>query len=49
VTFTAGLYNLTNVQAWRYQDVRGLSTTTTDIDRYTLPGINARLALNIKF
>ena len=49
VTFTAGLYNLTNVQAWRYQDVRGLSTATTDIDRYTLPGINARLALNIKF
>jgi hemoglobin/transferrin/lactoferrin receptor protein len=49
ITFTAGLYNLTNEKAWRYQDVRGLTTATTDLDRYTLPGINARLALNIRF
>jgi hemoglobin/transferrin/lactoferrin receptor protein len=49
VTFTAGLYNLTNEKAWRYQDVRGLTTATTDLDRYTIPGINARFALNIKF
>ena len=49
VTFTAGLYNLTNEKSWRYQDVRGLTTATTDIDRYTIPGINARFALNIRF
>lgn len=49
VTFTAGLYNLTNEKAWRYQDVRALTTATTDLDRYTLPGINARFALNIRF
>ena len=25
ITFTAGLYNLTNEKAWRYQDFRGLT------------------------
>ena len=49
ITFTAGIYNLTNEKAWRYQDVRAGNAATTDIDRYTLPGINARFAFNIKF
>lgn len=49
VTLTAGIYNLTNQKAWRYQDVRAVTTATAGIDRFTQPGINARFALNIKF
>jgi len=49
VTITAGLYNLTNEKAWRYQDVRGQNNNAADLDRYTMPGVNARCAVNIKF
>ena len=49
VTVTAGLYNLTNQKYWLYQDVRGITATRADLDRFTQPGINARLAVTILF
>lgn len=49
VSINAGLYNLTNEQYWRYQDVRGIDTTRSDIDRFTQPGISGRVAVTVLF
>ncbi|MGV3663648.1 MAG: TonB-dependent hemoglobin/transferrin/lactoferrin family receptor [Prosthecobacter sp.] len=49
VSVNAGLYNLTNEQYWRYQDVRGIDTTRADIDRFTQPGISGRVAVTVLF
>ena len=49
VSLTAGLYNLTNEKYWYYQDVRGQSATSGDLDRFTQPGVNARVAVTVRF
>jgi hemoglobin/transferrin/lactoferrin receptor protein len=49
VTLTAGIYNLTNEKYWEWQDVRGLSATLPDIERYAQPGINLRASLTVRF
>lgn len=49
VSINAGLYNLTNEKYWRHQDVRGVDASRTDIDRFTQPGINGRVAVTVMF
>lgn len=49
VSVNAGLYNLTNEKRWRYQDVRGVDASRTDIDRFTQPGISGRIAVTVLF
>lgn len=49
VTLTAGIYNLTNQKYWLYQNVRGVDAANPQLDRYTQPGINARIALSVIF
>lgn len=49
VSINAGLYNLTNEKYWRYQDVRGVDASRTDIDRFTQPGISGRVAVTVLF
>lgn len=49
VSINAGLYNLTNEKYWRHQDVRGVDASRTDLDRFTQPGINGRVAVTVMF
>lgn len=55
VGITAGLYNLTNEQHILYQDVRGTGVggpagnDPQSLDRFTQPGINARVAVTVVF
>ncbi|HYF36029.1 MAG TPA: TonB-dependent hemoglobin/transferrin/lactoferrin family receptor, partial [Prosthecobacter sp.] len=49
VSVTAGVYNLTNQKYWLYQDVRGITSTRADLDRFTQPGVNGRIAVTILF
>lgn len=49
VTLSAGLYNLSNQKYWLYQNVRGVDANNSQLDRYTQPGINGRVALTVVF
>ncbi|MDI1310823.1 TonB-dependent hemoglobin/transferrin/lactoferrin family receptor [Prosthecobacter sp.] len=49
VSLSAGLYNLTNQKYWLYQNVRGVDANNSQLDRYTQPGINGRVALTVIF
>ncbi|MEZ5387757.1 MAG: TonB-dependent hemoglobin/transferrin/lactoferrin family receptor [Prosthecobacter sp.] len=49
ISLNAGIYNLTNEKYWRHQDVRGVATNRTDLDRFTQPGISGRIALTVVF
>lgn len=49
ITLSAGLYNLTNQKYWLYQNVRGVDAANSQLDRYTQPGINGRVALTVIF
>jgi hemoglobin/transferrin/lactoferrin receptor protein len=49
VTLSAGLYNLSDQKYWLYQNVRGVDANNAQLDRYTQPGINGRVALTVVF
>lgn len=49
ITLSAGIYNLTNQMYWLYQNVRGVDAANSQLDRYTQPGINGRVALTVVF
>ena len=49
VSLSAGFYNLTNQKYWLYQNVRGFDSSRSDLDRFTQPGINGRVALTVVF
>ncbi len=49
VTLNVGLFNLLDEKYWNWQDVRGLTNTSSDIARRTLPGFNATVGLKVVF
>ncbi len=49
ISLSAGLYNLSNQKYWLYQNVRGVDANNSQLDRYTQPGINGRVALTVIF
>ncbi|MBC7368178.1 MAG: TonB-dependent hemoglobin/transferrin/lactoferrin family receptor [Undibacterium sp.] len=46
---SAGLYNLTDRRYWQWQDVRELSNTRPDLQRFAQPGLNSRVTLTFSF
>ncbi|MBI2381699.1 MAG: TonB-dependent hemoglobin/transferrin/lactoferrin family receptor [Gammaproteobacteria bacterium] len=44
-----GLYNLADKTYWDWADVRGVAADSPILDRYTRPGRNAALSLNVHF
>ena len=38
ISVNGGLYNLTDKQYWQWGDVRGLSSTSAGLGRYSQPG-----------
>ena len=42
-----GIYNLFNNRYFNYSDVRALPANAVDIDRYSQPGTNVRLGVNL--
>ncbi|WP_062265621.1 TonB-dependent hemoglobin/transferrin/lactoferrin family receptor [Endozoicomonas arenosclerae] len=40
VTLTAGIFNIADKKYWKWDDVRGLSSTYEGLNRYTQPGRN---------
>ena len=46
---SAGLYNLTDRRYWNWQDVRELSSTRADLQRFAQPGLNSRVTLTFSF
>ncbi|MDF7775946.1 TonB-dependent hemoglobin/transferrin/lactoferrin family receptor [Sphingomonas sp. AOB5] len=49
LTLRAGLFNLTDQKYWQWQDIRGLSTTSTVKDAYSQPGRNGSVSLSYRF
>ena len=50
VSLNIGLFNLLDEKRWRWQDVNGLTATSSeDINRRALPGFNASVGLKITF
>ncbi|NML05605.1 TonB-dependent hemoglobin/transferrin/lactoferrin family receptor [Sphingomonas sp. G-3-2-10] len=49
VTLRAGLFNLTDRKYWQWQDIRGLSDTSTVKDAYSQPGRNGSVSLSYRF
>ena len=45
----AGIFNLTDETYSYWQEVRGLSATSTVADAYTRPGRNASISLSFQF
>ncbi|QLI82592.1 TonB-dependent hemoglobin/transferrin/lactoferrin family receptor [Chitinibacter fontanus] len=45
----AGIFNLANKKYWLASDVVGVSSSSKVLDRYSQPGINARVSLNWKY
>jgi hemoglobin/transferrin/lactoferrin receptor protein len=48
-TLYAGIFNLFDRKYWLWSDVRGVTNLTTGIDRYTQPGRNASVQVDIRF
>ena len=46
---SAGLFNLTDEKYWVWNDIRELSSTSTNLDRYTQPGRNFGIDLTLAF
>lgn len=46
---SAGLFNLTDEKYWVWNDIRELSSTSTNLDRYTQPGRNVGIDLTLSF
>lgn len=49
VTIRGGIFNLTDKKYWVYEDVRGLSASITNLNRYTQPGRNFTVSVNYNF
>lgn len=46
---SAGLFNLTDEKYWVWNDIRELSSVSTNLDRYTQPGRNLGIDLTLAF
>lgn len=46
---SAGLFNLTDEKYWVWNDIRELSSASTNLDRYTQPGRNLGIDLTLAF
>jgi hemoglobin/transferrin/lactoferrin receptor protein len=49
LTLRGGVFNMLDKQYWVWDDVRGISTSTTSIDRYTQPGRNFGISAEYVF
>ena len=49
VTLNVGLFNLLDEKYWSWQDVRGQTVGSPNIERSTLPGFNATVGLKVQF
>lgn len=49
IKIAAGLFNLTDEKYWVWNDIRNLSNTSTNLDRYTQPGRNVGVDLTVSF
>lgn len=49
LTFRGGIFNLTDKEYIVYEDVRGLSESTTESDLYTQPGRNFTMSASYSF
>lgn len=49
VRLSGGLYNVTDRQYWYWQDVRELDRGRADLQRFSQPGMNARVSLTLSF
>jgi hemoglobin/transferrin/lactoferrin receptor protein len=49
LTLNLGVFNLFNKKYWEASDVRGLSSTDRNLDRYTQPGINVSASMTFRF
>ena len=47
--FNVGIFNLTDKKYWEWSDVRGLSPTSSVLDRYTRSGINFGASVAVQF
>ncbi|MBF2062844.1 MAG: TonB-dependent hemoglobin/transferrin/lactoferrin family receptor [Calothrix sp. C42_A2020_038] len=48
-TLNIGVFNLFNQKYWEWSDVRGLTTTSPDLELYTQPGLNVAASLTVRF
>jgi hemoglobin/transferrin/lactoferrin receptor protein len=49
VTLNAGLFNLTNEKYWLWNDVRQVSNSSANLDRYSQPGRNVGVSVDVTF
>ncbi|WP_417317373.1 TonB-dependent hemoglobin/transferrin/lactoferrin family receptor [Emcibacter sp.] len=49
LSLRAGVFNVTDKEHWLWEDVRGQSSSTTYLDRYTQPGRNFSASLKYTF
>ena len=47
--FTAGVYNIFDNTYYNYQDVQGLSTSLSNLTKYSQPGTHFRVGFKLNF